>query len=162
MAVQQALLPLVGLPLAGLGRAANMAWLAFGQVREVNVHGHPIIAGQWALHISCVWRLCQRGNIVVAYRDFYYDASGEPLGDNAWDGIGASHFDQQAVKLNAEFEANPPTVVAVGVDDVGGFSLSFDDDYRLDAFPDQAIRIEVSEHWRLFQPGASLPHFVAR
>jgi hypothetical protein len=118
-----------------------------GQLRTV---------GEWALHIQCPWRIRQRGRLVVASGDIYYSPSGEPLDD--WDKPRNSKFDVTAAKLCDEFSVAPPFVVAIGVDDVGGFSIEIANDYRFDVFPNCSIAND--EHWRLFQPGVDDSHFV--
>jgi len=153
-----ALQPLLGLPLRCLGRAANMLWADFGETREtLSPRGHPRQTGQWALHVSCPWRLCRSGRIVVAWHDFYYSPEGDALED--WDTIGKSAFDATVLKLNREWSDSAPQVSAIRIDDIGGFSLELTNDYRLDVFPANA---GDAEHWRLFEPGAGREHFVFR
>jgi hypothetical protein len=41
---------------------------------------------------------------------------------------------------------------------VGGFSVRFSLDYRLDVFPDSSL--DSSEQWRIFQPKVDSRHFV--
>ena len=158
-AIQQALTPLVGRPLRSIGRAANLLWLHFGEMREVPARGGGTKSvGEWAIHVQCAWRLCRDGRIVVAYRDYYYSPEGDALDD--WDAPGRSRFDQTAAALNADFDANSPSVLSVTTDDVGGFSLALSHDYRLDVFPDDSSHDNYSEHWRLFEPRADREHFV--
>ena len=155
--IQQALAPLVGLPLHSIGRAANMVWLHFGEMREVSVRGGGTkTVGDWAIHIQCPWRISRSGRIVIAYHDFYYSPDGGDLED--WDKLGASQFDSAATSLRTEFEAVPPVVASVQTDDVGGFSIRFSQDYQLDVFPDTSF--DSSEHWRIFQPRVDSGHFV--
>jgi hypothetical protein len=158
-AIQQALTPLVGLPLRHIGRAANLMWLHFGELREVTTReGGSKVVGDWALHVQCAWRLCRHGGIVVAYRDYYYSPENEPLDD--WDVPGKSRFDHTVQSLQMEFDATPPAALSIVADDVGGFSISLSRDYRLDVFPDDSSHDEYSEHWRLFEPYMDREHFV--
>ena len=155
--IHQALAPLVGHPLRTIGRAANMVWLHFGEMREVTTRdGGTKTVGDWAVHVQCPWRISKRGRIVIAYRDFYYSPVGDVLDD--WDTAGASQFDSAAVSLRTEFETDPPVVTSVQPEDVVGFSIYFSHDYRLDVFPDCSS--DLSEYWRIFQPGDSSKHFV--
>jgi len=158
-AIQQALTPLVGLPLRSIGRAANLLWLHFGEMREVATRrGGTKTVGDWAIHVQCAWLLCRDGRIVVAYRDYYYSPDGDALDD--WDTPGKSRFDQSATALSVEFASASPSVLSVTTDDVGGFSLALGHDYRLDVFPDDSSHDEYAEHWRLFEPQADSEHFV--
>ncbi len=154
--IEQALTPLVGLPLRTIGRAADLLWLHFGEMHEVAARGGGVrTVGEWAIHVQCAWRLCQQGRIRVACQDYYCSPEGEVLKD--WDVIGKSLFDQQASSLRERFKMSPPKVTSYTVDDVGGFSMALSDDYRLDVFPDGSNH---SEHWRLFTPASHKNHFV--
>lgn len=154
--ISEVLQSIVGLPLRRLGRAANMLWLGFGADREgVSPLGRVRLDSEWALHVQCVWRLCQSGRIVIGYRDFYYSINGDALDD--WDSSGTNCFDVVTAKLRTEFEIDPPTVQRVESDDVGGFMMELERDYRLAVFPDGATE---NERWRLFQPGMHQPHIV--
>ena len=160
-AVQQALTPLVGLPLRSLGRTANLLWLHFGEMHEVAVPGGGTkTVGDWAIHVQCAWRLCRHGHIEVAYRDYYYSPVGDALDD--WETPGKNRFDQQAASLVAGFETSAPQVLSFTTDDVSGFSLALSGDYRLDVFPDDSSSDDYSEHWlwRLFAPASDREHFV--
>jgi len=157
--VNDALQPLMGLPLQCLGRAANMLWAHFGEMREtLSPLGQKRETGEWALHVQCPWRICQSGRIVVARGDFYYSPSGDPLDD--WDTFGKSAFDVTVAKLGGGFTDSPPHVTMIRADDIGGFSLQLTGDYQLNVFP--ADSYIDREHWRIFRPGAQHKHFVFR
>jgi hypothetical protein len=157
-AIQQALKPVVGLPLQCIGRAANVAWLHFGEMREVDdLRGDRKTVGDWAIHIQCPWRLSRLSRIVIASDDYAYAPNGDYLMDG-WSHPGRSRFDFIAAKLCTEFEIHPPVVTSMQVDDVGGFSLGLADDYRLDVFPSSSD--ESDENWRLFEPSRDTKHFV--
>jgi hypothetical protein len=160
-AIQQALTPLVGLPLRSVGRTAILLWLDFGEMHEVAGHaGGTKTVGDWAIQVQCSWRLCRRGRIEVAYRDYYFSPEGDALDD--WVTPGKSRFDHIAQVLSSKFETSPPVVRSFTTDDVGGFSLALSGDYRLDVFPDDSNSDDYSEHWhwRLFAPGSDKEHFV--
>jgi hypothetical protein len=158
--IQQALAPIVGLPLRCIGRAANLLWLHFGEMRSAGTRGGGTkTVGEWAIHVQCPWRICRHGHIVVACQDYYCSPGGEALDDD-WDSPGKSRFDSLATILCTEFETRPPVVSSVNVDEVGGFSLNFNAGYRLDVFP--ADSNDSSEDWRVFQPGSGNKHFVYR
>jgi hypothetical protein len=126
-------------------------------MREVAVRsGGTKMVGDSAIHVQCPWRISRLGRIVIAYHDFYYNPGGKALDD--WDSMGKSRFDSVAALLCTEFETTPSLVASGDVDDVGGFSLLFSRDYRLDVFPDDSL--DSSEHWRIFKPGDRSRHFV--
>ena len=148
--VTRALAPLRGLPLRALGRAGDLLWLAFGEMREsLSPLGKLRTIGEWALHLECPWRVCQGGHLIVASGDMYYGPSDEALDD--WDAPGQSRCDAATALLCDGFSTSPPSVTAIEVDEVGGFTLVLTNDYRVDVFP--ARSNANSEHWRLFQPG---------
>ncbi len=154
----RALLPLIGLPLRRMGRAADLFWLHFGELREVPTHdGSTKCVGEWAIHVQCPWRFSRIGLIIVAKGDFYRSPEGDALGKD-WDVLGKSKFDQVAEALCRESEVHPSTVVSVDCDEKGGFSMHFDDEIKLEAFPEGSVG---QEQWRRFQPGIQNPHFVA-
>lgn len=57
-------------------------------------------------------------------------------------------------------EAGPYLVEAVSADAVGGFVLSLAGGFVLEAFPDDSLDGEYSEHWRIFRPHELGTHFV--
>ncbi|HEV3272086.1 MAG TPA: hypothetical protein VGZ93_07890 [Candidatus Methylacidiphilales bacterium] len=152
----KALTPLVGLPLSSIGRAANMLWLNFGEMREVPWGTATRIIGDWAIHVQCTWRLYRRDRIFITSRDYYRSPDGTALGDD-WDTFGKSKFDSVARFLCSEFETNPSIVESVDCDEAGGFLIHFDDEVRLQVSPDIGVS---GEQWRLFQPGEANKHFV--
>jgi hypothetical protein len=160
-AIPQALKPLVGLPLRSIGRDSILLWLHFGEMREVVARGEGTkTVGDWAIQVQCSWRLCRRGRIEVAYRDYYFSPEGDALDD--WGIPGKSRFDHIALALNSKFETSTPVVLSFTTDDVAGFSLALSGDYRLDVFPDDSNSDDYSEHWlwRLFAPASDRRHFV--
>jgi hypothetical protein len=156
--IQQILAHLVGLPLRCIGRAADLLWVHFGEMKEVPARrGDTRSLGDWALHIQCPWRITKPPAILVANGDCYYKADIDEPYD--WDAGGESRFDSHAAPLNREFESLPPRVEAVVVDTVGGFSLRLSNGYCLDVFPSNSTGCK-SEHWRFFQPRKDERHFV--
>ncbi len=150
-----ALKPLLGLPLRGLGRSANLLSVHFGNLREMSAReGGPGTAPEWTIQIQCPWRISQGSRIVVAYRDFYF--SDVPLKNVAV--MTKSRFDSVIAGLCAEFAEIPPVVRRLETDDTGGFSIHLSDDYCLEAFP--AENTESGKCWRIFEPVAQGQSFV--
>lgn len=157
-AIQEALVPLVGLPLRNIGRAANMVFLDFGEMRETqDRRGGTTTVSDWTIHVQCPWRVCRQGNIVVAYYDLYRTPAGDVI---SGDSLSGSQFDAVTADLCMEFQTAPLIVASIVVDDVGGFTLCLAGDYRIDVFP--ADSHAANEHWRVFRPGTGLKHFVFR
>jgi hypothetical protein len=153
--IQNALAPLVGLPLCHLGRSSNMLLLQFGYLHEVSARdGSTKTVHDWTIQIQCPWRISQHSQIVIAYRDFYYS----DVAKNNQAVMNKSRYDAVLGSLCAEFEATPPRVISVDSDDTGAFSLHLSDEYRLEAIP--AENTESGKHWRVFEPGVSGKSFV--
>lgn len=156
--IQKTLAPLAGLPLRCIGRAADLLWVHFGEMREVpDRKGGTRTVGEWALHVQCPWRLIRAPRILVARRDCFYEADSDAHYDR--DGGGESRFDRLAKPLNLQFENSPPRVELIMVDSVGGFTLHLAGCYDFEVFPDESTGSDC-EHWRLFQPGSEQEHFV--
>lgn len=158
-AIDDALTRLVGLPLRDIDRFGNMLMLGFGEQRQVHGRdGRLRCVAAWALHVQCVWRIRRGARIVLGYRDFYSDTSGDGLDD--LNSYGRSRFDVGARALVKDIRARPPTVLSGDADEVGGFSLLLTRAYRLDVFPDHSGTLVDEEHWRMFQSRTRRPHFV--
>jgi len=154
-AVQQALTPLIRLPLRAVGRSGSMLSVEFGDMHEVSTpEGGSKSVREWTIQIQCPWRISQSGRIVVAYRDFYF--SDVPLDNVAV--MNKSRFDSTLLHLCAEFDAIPPVVTSVDTDETGGFSVNMSLGYRLEVFPAESM--ESGKHWRIYQPGILGKSFV--
>jgi len=155
--------PLVGLELAIARDAADTKNFQFGQIRP-----HPSgkgTVGQYALHVSCPWRITGPLGIVTGSSDRHENpASGEVVDEEDWAGS-----DLQAKKLSELFggsdletrsivNVGPLLIVeAIKTDEHGGIELILSGGYSLQIFPDGSGQEEA---WRLFIPGNKTSHFV--
>jgi hypothetical protein len=160
--IERALQPLIGAPLWGAGRAADMDTFQFGPRRPVtDRRGRTREVGTYAFHVQCAWRIAGPRGIVVGSRDRYYpsEASGLDVSDPdfEWDQAGANLCDERRARFFEEHRAAPLPVVEVRADDVGGVAIILGDGYRLEVFPDDS---QDGEHWRFFQPHTDGDHFV--
>lgn len=153
--IERALAALVGRSLIGCARVADIETFEFGERRGAASH---------ALQVRCPWRLSEGGSILTGYDDVRYPKGANPSVEPAgfrWDEDGANRRDE---RLRAFFDArrdDPPVVAAVEADEVGSLRVAFEDDVRLDLFPDDSLDdVTDSERWRFFQPGADGPHFL--
>lgn len=158
--MENALKVLIGLPLWSSGRAADLEWFQFGQRRSVKDHrGNTKEVGEYALHLQCAWRIRQGDQVIVGSRDLYYPADEiqDRPEDFDWDVIGGNRRDR---KIEALFQSETRQfwVREVTVGDAGSFTISLDDGYALEAFPDDS---SADEHWRIFKPYSEEAHFVA-
>jgi hypothetical protein len=69
--VEEALTPLIGMPLWGAHRAADLQVLKFGKRHLVPQRDKMVEVGEYALHLQCAWRIAGRDRIVVGSRDVY-------------------------------------------------------------------------------------------
>lgn len=161
-AIEQALFPLLGLPLWAISRAANMEGFHFGERHfTTSRFGNraPIEVGEYALHVQCAWRIVDSERIIVASRDVY-----EPAGELAdepanfdWDVHGANRCDERVSALLAMHDQRPLHVTTVTADVYGGFQLFLSEGYALQVFPNDSC---PGERWRLFKPDTDDDHFV--
>jgi len=134
----------------------------FGAQHEgVGLRGRPKVWGDWALSIQCSWRLSRLDKIVVGYRDVYSARTHAPGKGSAGfdsDQPGQNRRDELLERFFVARRAAPVSVKDIRADDLGGFTLSLTDPFRLEVFPDESP--SDAELWRLFQPGIGARHFV--
>ena len=171
--IERALAALIGLPMWGAGRTADLLRLQFGEqltvaaegaegaeggdARDVGSH-----VGSHALHVACPWRLAGPDRLLVGSGDLLTpsDPDAEPETFD-WDEPGASWLDVRLDELAEAHGAAPPVVEAVAGDALGGFRLSLTGGLTLEAFPNSTPTGHVAtEFWRLLRPGTAEPHFV--
>ena len=154
---------LQGLPLWAAGRAVDLLWWQFGaKVRAPTKRDPDRIAGEYALHLQCAWRISGPTGVVVGSQDVQLPADpGTALDSFAWDVPGRSLSDKL---LRGWFDGNassPLVVESIAVDRCGGFVLHLGRDFALEVFPHAgAASDEGHEQWRLLRPGVDVPHFV--
>jgi len=134
--IEQALSVLVGLPLWGIGRAADLVWLQFGDRRAVKSwRGTDKEVGDYALHLQCAWRITLKGKIVIGRGDIFCpsEESDESLpADFDWQK--SNRFD----RVVAEFlqnESRQLVVRRIDVGDAGSLTVLLEEGYKLEIFP---------------------------
>ncbi len=157
--IEQAMKPIMGMPLSQACRALNMEMFSFGGLREsVTPLGKTGLVGEYALHIQCPWRVVGPEGIVVASGDRNY-----PEDENSdwqdFDSDGPSLCEARIDEWLQPHKDLPLTVESVTADRLGGFRLELSQGYMLEVFPTDSLRGEYSEHWRLFRPSCE-NHFV--
>lgn len=137
---------LIGEPLSGIGRAANMLWMGFGKdVKTTNLKGQERTVSEYALHIQCAWRIIYRKRIFTGNGDFYQLTVENDTGD--WDTKGGNLFDLKAVEINSLLEKKSFTVEKIIVRDIGDLKIYFSNGLRLEVFPNDSLH---EEYWRFF------------
>ena len=146
----------------GRGRAADLIWFALGPRKTIrDFQGEPREVGEYALHVQCAWRIVKGEKVVVGSRDLYYPAGYQdqreeiPKGFN-WDVQGANRCDELLGTL-FEGATKPLVVQGIEVGQAGALSLLLEGSLTLQIFPHDSL---AGEHWRLFKPGSTEPHWV--
>jgi hypothetical protein len=140
-----------------------MLWLQLGErrLRPSDQRGAEEV-GEYALHVSCAWRLIGPEGIHAASGDLFTPA--DPAADPdsfAWDQPGANWCDVQLKAFIDATAAAPVAVRSVAADELGSLRLFLDKDFILDVFPDSSHADHVeTEFWRVLQPATAAPHFV--
>ncbi len=154
--IERAITPLIGMPIWGWGRAADLASFQFGRERQVaDSRRAAKIVGEYALHVQCDWRIIQEEKIVVGYRDVY--SPPRDFGDQ-------SKFDWRSEKRNRRddlldsiFAGGSRVVESIDVGLAGYLRIFLGSRLWLEVFPNDS---EEHEHWRLFRPYTNEPHLV--
>jgi hypothetical protein len=152
----------VGLPLAIARDAGNMKNFQFGKIRP-DPSGKGTI-GDFALHLSCPWRLVTNNRILTGSAD-YFEPAVESEDVNLDDQRSGNlqrrrlreiftDYDSKTRSLVNETDAR--IVTAVHSDQFGGLDLDLTGGFRLQVFPTGSR----GEDWRFFSPGNEEDHFV--
>jgi hypothetical protein len=134
-AIQAQLDRIVGLPLWGIGRAASLLWLQFGERHTVPAwRGGTKQVGALALHVDCPW----------------YWKKGERVLAN-----GGSDL------KSLERIVSPPIVCRTAIaQGTGSFELQFDNNVKFVVSVEEDADANADEYWRLLEPAGDTPHFV--
>ena len=162
-AIETALAPLRGLPLWAAGRAAGMLWLQFGRrIHAPTVRDPSREVGEFALHITCPWRIGGSGGVITGQSDMYVPSDpDDDEGSFRWDRPGRSIVDQQLSVWIDSHATTPLIVLDIAVDRCAGFAVRFHNSNSFEVFPDAfSMPHDIREHWRLLRPALETPHFV--
>lgn len=156
---------LIGKPLWRCTRAADMACFQFGNRHKRKApHGDDCEVGDYALHVQCSWRIIRGDEILVGKEDLYEPQ--DPAGaDVVFDWRKGNLQDARIGKLFADGRRQF-TVVGTALRAGGELDILFDDELRLEVFPNSSLQTHDMEHWRLFAPSVGpelrgkTPHLV--
>jgi len=158
--VGEALHVLLGLKLCLTKNSGCIRGFHFGEILRVG----GALMGDFALHVSCPWRIENEQRVITGSGDHFERADDNM--DPAWEvGMVWGTFQEQALRalmggVDVETNAcvnrtNLLVVDAIVTDLAGGVQISLSGGYRLKLFPSSAR----GESWRLLPPGEG-PHFV--
>jgi hypothetical protein len=148
---------LQGLPLWASNRACDLQSFQFGaQCVLPDRRGGTREVGEFALHIQCAWRISSSNGIIVGSNDRYYPRTdAETVESFEWDILGNNLCDE---RVDAFIIDHCPLIVkSICSNNFGGFTLSFEEKFYLEVFPDDSRQ---DEYWRLFMPDSDQPHTV--
>jgi hypothetical protein len=153
--IQEALSVLIGKPLWGSSRAADMEMFQLGD-RKAYRGGWR---GDYALHVQCPWEIREGSRSIVESRDVYLpraDGTADAT-EFHWDQLGANLRDQRLELLFQEHDSKPLAVERIQAAETGVATITFSKGISLEMFvPTAASR----EWWRLFQPAPNTEHFI--
>lgn len=157
--VEQALQPLLGLPMTRARRYGDMVRFHFGQERMIHSRRHGLrVLPEYALHVRCSWRIAGPRRILVASADRFCGAAPGLFDDD--EDMGANRCDEGLRRFFEEAARAPLCVRDIWADHLGSFRLELDDNLMFEVFPDDTADDASSEFWRFFQPGRRGPHFT--
>jgi hypothetical protein len=152
---------LIGEPISGCWRAANMQIFEFGPPRKyLNRKGEELEGANLKLHVQCRWRMVDATRILFGRDDLLRPANaGIAIEDFDWD-EDESPLDVLPCEWFAEHR-NPPVHVVQATGDIyGGCRIELEEGFLLQLFPCDSRRSEYSEHWRFFRQMGDQSHFV--
>src|SRR3954471_22309939 len=97
VAVTAALSVLQGLPLWGSHRVLDIQVFKFGRmVLSTSRKGDTVAVGEYAVHVSCAWRLVGAASVLVGSDDRFVPPGPEPEEvDVEWDRDGDTRLDER-------------------------------------------------------------------
>jgi hypothetical protein len=159
--IQKAMKPLIGMPFWSVGRIADLEWFCFGKNRRevVSRTGQTKVVSDYALHLTCGWIIVKDKQVYAANDDRYFAKGDDPFlncGSFDWNTPEGNRLDERIAVLDKQISEKPLIVLSIDVDEIGGMSISFTDNYSLRVFPNTSF----AEYWRLFEPYKETEHFV--
>jgi len=138
---------LIGEPLYGICREADMGDIGFGMPITVKNHrGVERIKSSFALHLQCPFRIVSKDKIIFTAYDIYLDYSGEWMPEMSWDVLGKNLYDKRTKEW---FESNPSLKVEnVEMSMQGDLKVIFNNGDKLEVFVNHSTDDEC---WRFFE-----------
>jgi hypothetical protein len=160
-AIEEALRPIVGLPVNFWSRVLDMADIGFGRTVTRQTRRGPQEKSEYALHIQCDWRVVRDGRVLVGYVDFHRPPLGFEGSEDDFKPRDAKRNRQDdLIEAVLAHHEGPHIVQTVEGSSTGDLKVWFDDHCLLETFVWSAqIDGDPDEHWRFFETGADR-HFV--
>ena len=156
--IRERLRSLLNKKISAIGRAGSMLWLGFGElIPRKNFRGEIRNVNEYALHVSCSWRLTDGKKIIVASRDMYFPKIGMSDENFDWDVLGNNRFDEKVNILCQAIKTHVINVDELIVDKYGGLTVRFTNGNELEVFPDDSFE---EEYWRFISNVNESEHLV--
>lgn len=141
---------LKGSELVALGRAASLQHFTF-RLPD---------GGEVFLHTEAPWRLTDSSGIIGGRSDYWRAATPDVTAEALEAGeLGCTLRDVRNEAIRARIASRRLEVTSAAMDKLGGLALEFNNDLRLEIFPDASRASHDDwEIWRLFQ--RNRPHYV--
>ena len=147
---------LEGKQLQKIGRAANLIWLAIGEMRECMVANKMRLRSAYAIHITCACRVIATNHkILFTGDDKYFPKPGLPDDEDFdWDVQGNNLFDHKA---KIWFSSNSSIYVrSVEISSLGDLKILFSNEDLFETF----VSYSEEESWRFLEPSMNKKHLV--
>ena len=156
--VERALAPLLGLPMWGFSRSADLLSLHLGERTASETRAGSV----YTLEIACAWRLASPTSILFASGDLFTPADSDAdLETFDWGPPGANWWDARMAELEQAGALSSLAVSTFLADSFGGFSLVCTGGVELDVFPNSSPAAHVTtDFWRLLRPGSRDPDVI--
>ena len=166
--IEQALKPLVGLRLWGPARVLHRLLIQCGEPGPAPTRLDPTReVGEFAIYVSCAWRLIHGDRLVVGSTDCYWPSDlDHDMKVFDWKQVGVTWWDKCMETFFQERAATLPRIEAVSADVFGGFRLSCSEEVVLEVFPNFTCaefpwnKKERVRFWRLLSRWTLGPEFV--
>jgi hypothetical protein len=156
--IKDAVSVLVGKSVWRCTLAADMACFQFGERRIAKSFrdGSERQVGEYALHLQCPWRIVKDEKVLLAALDVYKPQGGQDDTPD-FDWATSGNLLEERIATFFEHGAREYSVEGLGVGPAGAVRLSLEGEFSFEIYPSDSA---AGEHWRLFQPGIHLKHFV--
>ncbi len=149
---------LINQPLVEIGRASGLTWLCFGKkIMIKDRNGLESLKSKYALNIQCPWRFIKNRAIIAASRDIFIPKSDFKDNKFDWEKFGSNHFDDNIKKINNIISKSITLVTKISSDDMGGLNIDFQDDLKMELFPDCSLE---KEFWRFINFENNCDHLI--
>jgi len=170
-AIEDALQPLLGLPLRESNRVVDMQTFDFGDLVPTTGVGRTLASiarhpprpevPEFALHVQCRWRIVRDGSILVGAADIFWPPSGSEIPYREFDYDGVTSRRDELLDLFMAHGTEAHVVGRVDGASTGDARIEFIDGCVLELWPDHRTGSEADgpdEHWRFFRRADR--HFV--